>query len=116
MSSVRGGAFLCVSKCFSQAFSQLNKVELEGKQQPFNFAVLIEQGVIKRANPNKDAHSLYLQSAKHGNIIAMTTLGYDYHQKSDYVAAKKWLRLAAETKKSAKPALTLGDYFYYGKI
>lgn len=103
------------TQLFSQAFTLLGKDELEDQQQLFNFAVLIEQGVMKRSNPSKDAHSLYLQAAKHGNIIAMNTLGYEYHQKSDYVAAKKWLRLAAETEKSVNPALTLGDYFYYGK-
>lgn len=103
------------TQLFSQAFTLLNKAELKDHQQLFNFAVLIEQGVLKRSNPSKEAHSLYLQAAKHGNIIAMNALGYQYHQKSDYVAAKKWLRMAAEAGKSVEPALTLGDYFYYGK-
>lgn len=103
------------TQLFSQAFKALTTAELTDHQQLFNFALLIEQGVLKISNPEKEAHSLYLQAAKHGNTIAMNALGYKYHQKSDYVAAKKWLRMAAEAGKSVEPALTLGDYFYYGK-
>lgn len=103
------------AQLFNQAFKTLNNGELTDNQQLFNFALLIEKGVISSTEPTKEAHSLYLQSAKHGNLIAMNALGYEYHQKSDYVAAKKWLRLAAEAGKSVEPALTLGDYFYYGK-
>lgn len=106
---------IAATQLFSQAYTLLTKAELKDHQQLFNFAVLIEQGVLKRSNSTKDAHSLYLQAAKHGNLIAMNALGYEYHQKSDYVAAKKWLRMAAEAGKSVEPALTLGDYFYYGK-
>lgn len=103
------------TQLFSQAYNLLEKDELTDHQQLFNFAVLVEQGVIKSSEPKKKAHSLYLQAAKRGNVIAMNALGYQYHRKSDYIAAKKWLRLAAEAGKSAEPALTLGDYFYYGK-
>lgn len=103
------------SQLFSQAFKTLSAGELTDHQQLFNFALLIEQGVLESSDPSKEAHSLYLQAAKHGNTIAMNALGYEYHQKSDYVAAKKWLRMAAEAGKSVEPALTLGDYFYYGK-
>lgn len=103
------------TQLFSQAYKALTATELTEHQQLFNFALLIEQGVLKSSNPTKEAHSLYLQAAKHGNTIAMNALGYKFHQKSDYVAAKKWLRMAAEAGKSVEPALTLGDYFYYGK-
>ena len=103
------------TQLFNQAFKTLTASELTDHQQLFNFALLVEKGVLKSPHPTKESHSLYLQAAKHGNTIAMNALGYEYHQNSDYVAAKKWLRMAAKAGKSVEPALTLGDYFYYGK-
>lgn len=124
--SLDGNAFDCLKnqlrpnatvakQFFNLAYDTLRQGELTNNKQLFNFALLVENGILNSDNQQQDAHNLYLQAAEHGNNIAMTTLGFDYHKKSDYVAAKKWLRLAAEAGNDAQPALILGDYFFYGK-
>ncbi len=100
---------------FNKAFTTLKEQELTDNKRLFNFARLLESEILASDNPAHEAHSFYLQAAKNGNYAAMMTLGFRYHKKGEYVAAKKWLRLAAEAEKDAAPALTLGDYFFYGK-
>ena len=103
------------ARLFNQAYTTLRQQELADNRLPLNFGLLVENGMIASDNPHQDAHTLYLQAAKQGNYTAMRSLGLKYHQKSDYVAAQKWLSLVAEAGKETEPALLLGDYFYYGK-
>lgn len=100
---------------FNRAYSTLHQGDMTDNKQLLNFALLVENGILNSDNPQCDAHSLYLQAAEHGNAIAMHILGFGYHNKADYTAAKKWLRLSAETGNDAEAALVLGDYFFYGK-
>lgn len=103
------------ARLLNQAFQQLNSEATTDHQQLYNFALLIENGIVASAQPQQQAHALYVKAASHGNYAAMSALGRLYHQQSDYAAAKPWLKLAAEAGKAMEPALTLGDYFFYGK-
>jgi TPR repeat protein len=100
---------------YAKAYATLSAQELDDNQQLFNFARLIEQGILSSSQPVQDAHALYVRAAKKGNYPAMLNLGLSFQEKSDYVAANKWLRLAANEGKNATPALILGDNFFYGK-
>ena len=99
----------------SEAYNRLYAASNLSADQLYNMALLVEAGLIDRDNPGEATHDLLIQAAEAGNYPAMSRLGNDYHQKSEYALAKKWLRRAAEAGRDPQPALTLGDYFYYGK-
>jgi len=100
---------------FSQAYTELRQGEIKDNQRLFNFALLIENEILPSNDPAQEAHTLYQQAADNGNYAAMTKLAFSYHEKAQYQTANKWLRLAAEAGKDARPALVLGDDFFYGK-
>ena len=103
------------AQLFNQAYTLLRQQELTAGSRLFNFALLAKNGILAGNNPQQDAHTLCLQAAEQGNYAAMSFLALEYHQKSDYAAAKKWLSRIVETGKDAEPALMLGDYFIYGR-
>lgn len=100
---------------FNRAYTQMRQQELTDNQVLFNFAVLIESGVLSSSEPELEAHTLFMRAAENGNYAAMSKLAFSYHEKAQYQAANKWLRSAAEAGKDAQPALILGDDFFYGK-
>jgi tetratricopeptide (TPR) repeat protein len=99
----------------SQAYNRLYASNKMTGRQWYNMALLVEAGLIQRDNKDTATLELLTQAAEAGSFPAMTRLGAFYHQQSQYDQAKKWLRRAAEAEIDPQPALTLGDYFYYGK-
>ncbi len=100
---------------FNQAYAQMQQQELTDNQLLFNFAVLIEGGILSSSEPEQEAHALLMRAAENGNYAAMSKLAFSYHEKAQYQVANRWLRSAAEAGKDARPALVLGDDFFYGK-
>ncbi|MBN2645689.1 MAG: sel1 repeat family protein [Desulfuromonadaceae bacterium] len=100
---------------FNQAFDQLQQQPVADGALLYNMGLLYENGTLKADNPAVNAQACFIRAADAGNYTAMTRMGEYYHNLADYEQAKKWLRLAAEKEKDAKPALMLGDYFFYGK-
>lgn len=102
-------------RLFNQSYNRLYAGSSITADQLHNMAILVENGTIDRDDPALQAHQLLTEAAEAGNYAAMSHLGTLYHQQSNYAEAKKWLRRAAEAGRDAQPALTLGDYFFYGK-
>ncbi|WP_321532894.1 tetratricopeptide repeat protein [uncultured Desulfuromonas sp.] len=99
----------------SKAYNRLYAGNKMTARQWYNMALLVEAGLIQRDNQTQATLDLLTQAAEAGSYPAMTRLGAFYHQQADYARAKKWLRRAAEAGVDPQPALTLGDYFFYGK-
>ena len=124
--SLDSEAYKCLSKrlhknptaakeLFNRAYKAIAQEKGGDGKLLFNLAKLIEAGIITTDNPGATAHKLYVQAAKHKYFPAIRTLAYRYNDEGDYDNAKKWLHEAAEAGKDIKPALMLGDYYYYGK-
>nr|WP_320049731.1 hypothetical protein [uncultured Desulfuromonas sp.] len=103
------------STLLSQAYNRLYAGNKMTSRQWYNMALLVEASLIKRDDQAQATLDLLTQAAEAGSYPAMNRLGTFYHQKSDYDKAQKWLRRAAEASIDPQPALTLGDYFFYGK-
>lgn len=100
---------------FNTAYNRLYNSKEINADQLYNMAILVENTIIDRDDSATHTHQLLTEAAQAGNYPAMSRLGRLYHRQSKYQQAKKWLRLAAEAGKEIQPALTLGDYFFYGK-
>jgi len=100
---------------FDRAYANIQQQEAIDSQLLFNFALLIETGIISSAQPQQEAQTLFMRAAENGNYSAMSKLAFSYHEKAQYKVANRWLRSAAEAGKGVKPALMLGDDFFYGK-